>query len=602
MLLTDPSIFFSVATTVVNPSIWMPMYKQTHWAAAYFVLFIVVTVFYMHSLVLSVVFQTYIQAATEIHDRSVADREDGLQLAFLALKNQQHLDSRKQQHSQGSAGEEGKITLQAAQSGGIPMYLVREALESLRPHYNVMKVNALIDFFDKNNGDDVDYPTFRSKIKQALNASIRTTRIASPLALSIELTAVIVAMVNFVYVILLTSSFNAGWFVAIELQLGALITIVGVAELLLRTNPLRVQNFTPMTRFNGTFDGLAILAALTSCFGTSFTWLYLSVFVPIRSGFGGAYPKIASRFFLYLFPTGIVLAILGEPSALEYILMGRAVDMIRVMRFFQIFRDVVRRSSDVVPALLGPIALVLTMLHIFVYIGMAFWGGAIEVGVLDQITPLYDLNNFNSYLEGMVTMFQVLVVNDWHAIAEVFMYANRCSSPIIVYPFFILGNLFGVSILLNVITAFFVECKLYLSLCIIVFLLFANPHYAGVPSPFCDLLAFVSKLGGTESRVEQPKLNPSKEFSIRASENSGVKRNSSIHSIAHLADDETDSDDHDADSEGSSDSSELFEFDVYEREGYDKIVSTVVGAQDQDDFARQVCNQLEMFESLTPGR
>lgn len=269
LLLTQSafSCFQIVATTVVNPSIWMPMYQKTHWAATYFVLFIVVTVFYMHSLVLSVVFQTYIQAATEIHDRSVADREDGLQLAFLALTNQSQIDTRKQQYSQRSASDEARLSLQAAQSGGIPMYLVREALESLRPHYSVMKINALVDFFDKNNAGGVDYPTFRSKIKQALNASIRTTRIASPLALSIEFTAVIVAMVNFVYVILLTSSFNAGWFVVIELQLGALITIVGVAELLMRTNPLRVQNFTPMTRFNGTFDGLAILAALTSCFG-----------------------------------------------------------------------------------------------------------------------------------------------------------------------------------------------------------------------------------------------------------------------------------------------------------------------------------------------
>ena len=149
--------------------------------------------------------------------------------------------------------------------------------------------------------------------------------------------------------------------------------------------------------------------------------------------------------------------------------MGRALDMIRVMRFFQIFRDVVRRSSDVLPALLGPMALVVTMLHIFVYIGMAFWGGAIEVGVLKKITPLYDLNNFNSYLEGLVTMFQVLVVNDWHAIAEVFLYANRCSSPAIVYPFFILGNLVGVSILLNLVTAFFVECKICPFQCIALF-------------------------------------------------------------------------------------------------------------------------------------
>lgn len=73
--------------------------------------------------------------------------------------------------------------------------------------------------------------------------------------------------------------------------------------------------------------------------------------------------------------------------------------MVRVMRFFQIFRDVVRRSSDLLPALIGPLTLVMTMLHVFVYGGMALWGGAIEVGKLGEaITPLYDLNNFNTYL------------------------------------------------------------------------------------------------------------------------------------------------------------------------------------------------------------
>ena len=84
-----------------------------------------------------------------------------------------------------------------------------------------MKINALVEMFGNNNASDVDFPTFRTKIRQALNASIRTARIASPLAMSIELTAVVVAVVNFVYVILLTSSFSTWWFDAIELELGA---------------------------------------------------------------------------------------------------------------------------------------------------------------------------------------------------------------------------------------------------------------------------------------------------------------------------------------------------------------------------------------------
>ena len=84
------------------------------------------------------------------------------------------------------------------------------------------------------------------------------------------------------------------------------------------------------------------------------------------------------------------------------------------MRFFSIFRDVVRRSTDVLPALAGPIVLLVTTLHGFCYFGMVLWGDQIHVGSYgENITPLYDLNNFNSYQEGLVTMFQIIVVNDW---------------------------------------------------------------------------------------------------------------------------------------------------------------------------------------------
>lgn len=116
------------------------MYAATHWSAIYFVLFIVVTVFYMHSLVLSVVFQTYIQAMTEIQDRSVADREDAIQLAYAALKKQQQLDIRKQNSQKQQSSSKDTASSSMPAPGGIPMYLVREVLEGLRPHYNGMKV------------------------------------------------------------------------------------------------------------------------------------------------------------------------------------------------------------------------------------------------------------------------------------------------------------------------------------------------------------------------------------------------------------------------------------------------------------------------------
>ena len=55
----------------------------------------------------------------------------------------------------------------------------------------------------------------------------------------------------------------------------------------------------------------------------------------------------------------------------------------------------------------------------------------------------------------------------------------------------------------------------------------------------------------------------------------------------------------------STNSGEIFNFDVYEREGFDQIMRTVAGGssvQEQEAFARSVCDYLEMFENLSSGR
>ena len=88
-----------------------------------------------------------------------------------------------------------------------------------------------------------------------------------PIAVAIELIAVVVAATNFFYVILLASEFQASWFDSIAATAGSAITLLGLLELAIRFNPLRIPNFAPITRLNGTFDGLALIAALISCIG-----------------------------------------------------------------------------------------------------------------------------------------------------------------------------------------------------------------------------------------------------------------------------------------------------------------------------------------------
>jgi hypothetical protein len=117
----------------------------------------------------------------------------------------------------------------------------------------------------------------------------------------------------------------------------------------------------------------------------------------------------------------------------------------------------VKRSSEVVPTLLGPILLIIGSMHALTYLGIFIWGGKVVCGANLDLTPNYDLNNFNTYLSGVITIFQVLVVNDWHAIALVFILPGNTTTNVFVYPFFVFANIALTSVLLNVMVAFFVN-------------------------------------------------------------------------------------------------------------------------------------------------
>lgn len=285
-------------------------------------------------------------------------------------------------------------------------------------------MNILMELVDPTKSLSLDYSTFRTSMREALGLTVRSARSTSLFTSAVEMLSVLVTGINFLFVILLTSNFQATWFNATSVGVGSLITFFCLLELGMRCN-IWTMTYYPMTRLNAVFDGFAAIGALLSCYG-------------------------------------ICRYLAGHSSGLDYLFTGRAIDMVRNMRFFSMFRDVVERSVNVLPALAGPVFLVLTTIHMFVYLGMVLWGGQVDVDKLaynEDIESLYYLNNFNSYSEGLVTIFNILVLNDWHEIAKVFLYADRRSQPFIVYSFFIVVVLIAVCIMLNVITAFFVESK-----------------------------------------------------------------------------------------------------------------------------------------------
>ncbi len=376
-----------MSTTVVNPSIWMPAYDESPWNAVFFVIFIVVSIFYLHSLVLSVVFQVFIQSAKAVHRRSTSDKENSLKLAFFALawgKHEQDNDS-------------------------VDVSLICETFRLLRPHYSQQKLNVLIDIIAPPISEDdserlspkelrgsgtIDYETkrnvnfddFRNRIQQALSSSVRATRTHSTLGMAVEGLSISVAILNFLYVIAFASRLHPGdKNDTREFFMGIFITLLSLFEASLRYKILQSSNrIEPITRLNTVLDGMG-------CFGGVVSFI------------------------------GIILDLCGHDSGMEYLLIGRSIGMIQSMRFSIWFREVLQRSLHVLPFLTGPIVLILTAMHVFVYIGMALWEGTVDVeeqAANENVEYLYYLNNFNSYREGCITVFNVLVVNDWHQIAK----------------------------------------------------------------------------------------------------------------------------------------------------------------------------------------
>lgn len=107
-----------MSTTVINPSIWMDIYNERRTSAFFFILFGVVCIFYLHSLVLSTVFNNYIAAMAHVVHRFSSNKERCLLHAFNCLQ------------------EEAKRASYLC----VRTEIIEDTLRQLRPHYNDHKV------------------------------------------------------------------------------------------------------------------------------------------------------------------------------------------------------------------------------------------------------------------------------------------------------------------------------------------------------------------------------------------------------------------------------------------------------------------------------
>jgi len=438
------------------------------------------------------------------------------------------------------------------------MRTVKKTIMLVRPHYTSSKIERLAEMLDPLNTGFVNYDSFRKKLPKALSTSLRTPRRLPEFVIQFQQ---FVTCVNIIYVMSLSCSITKVYFfytnTHFAIVAGFVITIIAIVDIGMRVSSLK--------KFDMTFDMLGSIAACIS--------LYAIV--------SHRFHHVSTGSLTSSLPSGDddVLAIATQKEhqkVLDLLVVGRVIDMFRAMEFVDMFRAIMRRTGEVLPLLSGPFILVASSIHIFCFVGMARWGGHIHVGKIPNIELDYDYNNFNTYSGGLLTMFQLLVVNDWNQIAKVYLSVD---SELFVYSFFTCAIIFNVSILLNVLMAFFIGAFVTKP---------KNPFAASIREKI-DTLTVENEI--TRSHHSESSFGLLSSF--RDEDSNNINKQKQAHQV--VATDDMNMMSRSVDS--------MSEFNISVRPCFDTFMKTVTGFGDDEDIvAKEVSEVLELFEKLAPGR
>lgn len=144
----------------------------------------------------------------------------------------------------------------------------------------------------------------------------------------------------------------------------------------------------------------------------------------------------------------------------EFVIFLRMTKVLTLMEESPRLRLILETTKNI----LGPIrnlgALTLLLMYEFALLGMFLFGGVIRVGSPEyesdsSIPPYFYLCNFNDLLTSMITLFMLMVENEWQTIAGMFMNISEYGDYTLYY--FISYYYFGVLIGLNIVLAFAID-------------------------------------------------------------------------------------------------------------------------------------------------
>ena len=159
----------------------------------------------------------------------------------------------------------------------------------------------------------------------------------------------------------------------------------------------------------------------------------------------------------------------GTEVALDFLMALRVIRVLRVFHSVARFRVVINTILHILPSMATYLAILLVFYYFFAIIGMEIFGGLVKFNSngsetikycgnpqlqnSDFVKDGYCQNNFNDLYSSLVTLFELMTVNQWHVITKGFVLVTHKAARL----YFLSFHLVCVTLILNIFSAFVIE-------------------------------------------------------------------------------------------------------------------------------------------------
>ncbi|XP_039117349.1 two pore calcium channel protein 1 [Dioscorea cayenensis subsp. rotundata] len=415
---------FVLFTTSNNPDVWIPAYKKSRWSCLFFVLYVLVAVYFLTNLILAVVYDSFKSELAKQVIEMDSTRRRILEKAFNLIDI----------HRNGHLNKEQCVHL----------------FEELNKYRSLPKTKSE-DFelvFDELD-DSGDFKINLEEFTDLCNAiALRFQK--EPLPSWFE-------QYPSFYHSQPCKKFKAfvqgpifGYIVAFVLFLNLVAVIIETT--------LDIQNSSAQKSWQAVeffFGWLYVLEMALKIFSYGFDAYWMEG--QNRFDFIITWIIVIGETATFCVPSG--LALLSNGEWIRYLLLARMLRLIRLLLHVNRYKAFVATFLKLIPSLMPYLGTIFCVLCIYCTLGLQLFGGLVNAGnPILETTDLYDndylLFNFNDYPNGMVTLFNLLVMGNWQVWMQSYKELTGTSWSL---AYFISFYLLTVLLLLNLVVAFVLE-------------------------------------------------------------------------------------------------------------------------------------------------